>query len=101
MLTASKALKLKHSKNEEDSKYLGSVIGKSNEHGDVRVEGGQFASILIWEQQLKAANERPPEIHKDVNGHDGEGDDDSRPGSSGLSSIDDQSLLEEEMMDLS
>ena len=86
-LTNFTALKQKHSKNEEDTKFTGTVLGKCNEHGDVQVEGGEYPSILNWEEQLKLAAQRP-EAREDVdmNGDGGE----SRPQSSGLSSLGDE-----------
>ncbi|KAK0632978.1 hypothetical protein B0T14DRAFT_395937, partial [Immersiella caudata] len=81
------ALKQKHSKNEEDTKFMGTVLGKCIEHGDVQVEGGEFPSIFNWEERLKMAAQRPEEGREDVemNGDGG----DSRPQSSGLSSLGD------------
>ncbi|KAK0730445.1 hypothetical protein B0H67DRAFT_477646 [Lasiosphaeris hirsuta] len=94
------ALKKKHSKNEDDSKFMGTLLGKCNEHGDVQVEGGEYLSILNWEEQLLQAAQRP-ETQEDLvmNGEDGEDGEDSRPPSSGLSSLGDRSIGED--MDLS
>ncbi|KAK0656537.1 hypothetical protein B0T16DRAFT_319233 [Cercophora newfieldiana] len=90
------ALKQKHSKNEEDTKFVGTVLGKCNEHGEVQVEGGEFPSIFNWEEQLKLRAQRPRASEDvEMNG-DGE---DSRPQSSGLSSLGD--IGEELDMDLS
>jgi transcription initiation factor TFIID subunit 3 len=91
------ALKQKHSKNEDDTKFMGTVLGKCNEHGDVQVEGGKYPSIFNWEERLKFAAERQSEPREDVemNGDGG----DSRPQSSGLSSLGD--LGDELEMDLS
>ncbi|KAK3984119.1 hypothetical protein QBC44DRAFT_337517 [Cladorrhinum sp. PSN332] len=82
------ALKKKHSKNDDDHKYLGTVLGRPNEQGEVQIEGnGEFTSIAAWEASLKAAGEKPvlqkPQINGDGNGDGG----DSRPASSGLSSL--------------
>ncbi|KAJ4295891.1 hypothetical protein N0V88_004593 [Collariella sp. IMI 366227] len=103
------ALKKKHSKNDDDSKYLGTLLGKSIEHGDVLVEGGECPSIFVWEERRKIAGQKTPEPPLwRVNGHgaegeeDGDGDNDgegSRPGSSGLSSLGDRSIADE--MDIS
>ncbi|KAL2126797.1 hypothetical protein VTI74DRAFT_220 [Chaetomium olivicolor] len=101
------ALKKKHSKNDDDSKYLGTLLGKSIEHGDVLVEGGECPSIFVWEERRRIAGQKTPEpprsLQPQVNGHggDGEGDDGegSRPGSSGLSSLGDHSIADE--MDMS
>lgn len=104
------ALKKKHSKNDDDSKYVGTLLGKPNEHGEVQVEGGPFPSIVNWEAQLKAVAERPPTPpdarrsqtlqeggSQDMDGMNG--DEGSRPPSSGLSSLGDRSIADE--MDLS
>jgi transcription initiation factor TFIID subunit 3 len=99
------ALKRKHSKNDDDSKYLGTLLGRSIEHGDVQVEGGEYQSISDWEEQMRLASQKPPEeLEKQVNGVDvnGDGDGDgegSRPPSSGLSSLGDRSIADD--MDLS
>lgn len=107
------ALKKKHSKNDDDSKYVGTLLGKPNEHGEVQVEGGPFPSIFNWEAQLKLAAERPPnpleEVSsqtqqggsQDVDGLNGdrESGGGSRPPSSGLSSLGGRSIADE--MDLS
>jgi transcription initiation factor TFIID subunit 3 len=75
---------------------MGTVLGKCIDHGDVQVEGGEFPSIFNWEERLRMASQRPEEDREDVemNGDGG----DSRPQSSGLSSLGD---LEELEMDLS
>ncbi|KAK4237033.1 hypothetical protein C8A03DRAFT_45051 [Achaetomium macrosporum] len=99
------ALKKKHSKNDDDSKYLGTVLGRSIEHGDVLVEGGEHQSIFDWEEQKRLACQKPPDmLEKQINGADinGDGDGDgegSRPPSSGLSSLGGRSIADE--MDLS
>ncbi|KAI1862284.1 uncharacterized protein JN550_010291 [Neoarthrinium moseri] len=79
-------LKLKHSKNDQDSKYAGTVLGKSTDHGEVVVEGGPYASAAEWAKMMHERNQRPPSP-----------DLDSRPPSSGLSSLDDGDV---EMMEL-
>jgi transcription initiation factor TFIID subunit 3 len=109
VLMNSTALKKKHSKNEDDSKFLGTVLGKCIEHGDVLVEGGECPSIFAWEERRRLAAQKTPEPPKglqnhqseEVNGdHDGDGDgEDSRPPSSGLSSLGDRSIADE--MDMS
>ena len=86
------ALKKKHSKAEDDSKYIGTILGKSNEHGDVLVEGGPFSSILSWEEKLRRESRRA------IDSPEPEGDTESRPQSSGLSSLGDRSIGDE--MDL-
>ncbi|KAK4132590.1 hypothetical protein BT67DRAFT_82113 [Trichocladium antarcticum] len=102
------ALKKKHSKNDDDSKYLGTLLGRSIEHGDVLVEGGECPSISVWEERRRAAGVKKPGLQQpqlrggaDVNGNgNGNGDgEESRPGSSGLSSLGDRSIADD--MDLS
>ncbi|KAL2199838.1 hypothetical protein P885DRAFT_75017 [Corynascus similis CBS 632.67] len=110
------ALKKKHSKNDDDSKFLGTLLGRSVEHGDVLVEGGECPSILEWEERRRIAGQKTPEpsvqegslqnhrygggVNGDLVDADGDGDgDESRPPSSGLSSLGDRSIADE--MDLS
>ncbi|KAH8881247.1 hypothetical protein GQ53DRAFT_702730 [Thozetella sp. PMI_491] len=83
------ALKKKHSKTDDDSKFLGTLLGRPNEHGDILVEGGQYTSISSWEQTLRKANESTPEPREP------EGDTQSRPQSSGLSSLGDRTIGDE------
>ncbi|GAB1311074.1 Transcription initiation factor TFIID subunit 3 [Madurella fahalii] len=98
------ALKKKHSKNDDDSKYLGTLLGRSIEHGDVLVEGGDCPSIFVWEERRRIAARKTPgpqtqmQTQGDVNGDGGDGED-SRPPSSGLSSLGGRSIADE--MDLS
>lgn len=90
------ALKKKHSKNDDDTKYLGTLLGKPHEHGgEVIVEGGEHPSILNWEETMHAiaAQKTPKPLQPYMNGNGG--GDNSRPPSSGLSSLGD------EIMDLS
>ncbi|KAL2017564.1 hypothetical protein VTK56DRAFT_1998 [Thermocarpiscus australiensis] len=89
------ALKKKHSKNDDDSKYLGTLLGRSIEHGDVLVEGGEYPSISLWEERRRMEAQQTPEPGQRGDG-DGEG---SRPPSSGLSSLGDRSMADE--MDVS
>lgn len=97
------ALKKKHSKNDDDSKYLGTLLGRSIEYGDVLVEGGECPSIFVWEERRRMAAQKTPEPllqREQGGGVDGDGDgEDSRPPSSGLSSLGDRSIADE--MDLS
>ncbi|KAK4166704.1 hypothetical protein QBC43DRAFT_298390 [Cladorrhinum sp. PSN259] len=80
------ALKKKHSKNDDDHKFLGTVLGRPNEQGEVLIEGyGELTSIHAWEAKMKAASEKPVLEKPQING-DG-GSPDSRPASSGLSSL--------------
>ncbi|KAK3498218.1 hypothetical protein B0T13DRAFT_254359 [Neurospora crassa] len=92
------ALKLKHSKNDDDSRYTGSLLGKCIEHGNVEVEGGKYHSIALWEEKMKEAARRPPSQPQPQEEDKPEGingdREDSRPPSSGLSSIGDQSIAD-------
>ncbi|KAK9770627.1 putative Bromodomain associated domain-containing protein [Seiridium cardinale] len=78
-------LKQKHSKN-DDSRYASTILGKPSDHGEILVEGGPVSSIDEWRDMMFQRNERPREPTPD-----------SRPPSSGLSSLDDGDV---EMMDL-
>lgn len=79
------ALKKKHNKNDQDSKYAGTILGKGIEHGEIPIEGGDVTSIGEWCQKMRDATQRPRD-----------GSPDSRP-SSGLSSLADDEV---EMMEL-
>lgn len=72
---------------------MGTVLGKCNEHGDVQVEGGEYQSIFNWEERLRMAAQRSPEAQDDPHAT-GNGED-SRPPSSGLSSLGDRSIADE------
>ncbi|KAH6660015.1 hypothetical protein BKA67DRAFT_530135 [Truncatella angustata] len=78
-------LKQKHSKN-DDSRYASTILGKPFDHGEVLVEGGPVSSIDEWCGMMFERNMRPRSPTPD-----------SRPPSSGLSSLDDGDV---EMMDL-
>ncbi|KAK6842102.1 hypothetical protein PG990_005910 [Apiospora arundinis] len=80
------ALKKKHNKNDQESKYTSTVLGKGNDHGDIQVEGGPVSSVKDWEQMMREAARRPREPTPD-----------SRPPSSGLSSLADDDV---EMMEM-
>ncbi|ORY65831.1 uncharacterized protein BCR38DRAFT_167046 [Pseudomassariella vexata] len=81
------ALKKKHNKTDQDSKYAGTVLGKGLDYGEIMVEGGEAASIQEWAKMMRERQQRPPEP-----------DSDSRPPSSGLSSLTDGEI---DMMDMS
>lgn len=103
-LTGGIALKLKHGRSEDDSKFVGTLLGKCNEHGDVLVEGGEVPTIDMWAERIHAAAVRKA---AEVNGaqedgvaeEDGDGQPDSRPPSSGLSSLGDRDLPDIDMLD--
>ena len=85
------ALKMKHSKLGDDSKYTGTMIGRPLDTvAEVQVEGGSVTSINEW---IRLRSHFPPEDK-------GDGNDASSPTvSSGLSSV--GSRLGDEDMDLS
>jgi len=87
------ALKKRHSKAEDDTKYSGTVLGRGTEHGDVVVEGGEASSIRQWEERLKRERQLSPVTMPQTP------EEDSRPPSSGLSSLGDRTIGED--MDLS
>jgi transcription initiation factor TFIID subunit 3 len=49
------ALKKKHSKTGEESRYQGTVLGIKAENKAVKIEGGHAESIQAWEAQLRGA----------------------------------------------
>ncbi|KAF9879944.1 bromodomain associated protein [Colletotrichum karsti] len=89
-------LKKKHSKTGEDSKYHGTIIGKGNDVGEVQVEGGDLPSIHTWRAKMcgpsptNALSATSPNIKEE-----------SRPPSSGLSSVGDRLGDDRDSMDLS
>ncbi|KAI1422672.1 hypothetical protein F5Y12DRAFT_603927 [Xylaria sp. FL1777] len=85
------ALKRKHNKTDQDSKYAGTILGRSIDHGDVLVEGGPDTSLAAWAARMREASLRPPDPQPRTNN-----DNDSRPPSSGLSSLTDEEV---EMID--
>lgn len=86
---SSAALKKRHSKTDEDSKWNGTILGRGHEHGSVLVEGAEVSSLRTWHENLRRAAEKPPESTRAQNPA---ADPDSRPPSSGLSSLSDQVL---------
>ena len=46
-------LKKKHSKTGEESRYQGTVLGKSADEKPVRIEGGHVESMKAWEARLR------------------------------------------------
>ncbi|KZL79599.1 bromodomain associated domain-containing protein [Colletotrichum incanum] len=89
-------LKKKHSKTGEDSKYHGTIIGKGNDVGEVQIEGGDLPSIHNWRTKMQGPlpGSSPlatsPRIKEE-----------SRPPSSGLSSVGDRLGDDRDGMDLS
>lgn len=76
LLTYIAALKKRHSKTADDSKYIGTLLGQAHDQGPVTVEGGNgITSIQAWIDERRAPTKSPePEAE-------------SRPASSGLSSV--------------
>ncbi|KAK7738510.1 hypothetical protein SLS53_006029 [Cytospora paraplurivora] len=71
------ALKKRHSKTADDSKYAGTLLGSPHDHGLVVVEGGgEIDSIQTWMEKRRGTpgKSQSPDIE-------------SRPASSGLSSV--------------
>lgn len=91
------ALKKRHSKTGEDTKYNGTVLGKGNDHGEILVEGGECTSILMWQEKRKRTQAKQREPSPTIPPMSP--DDDSRPPSSALSSLGDGTFGDE--MDLS
>ncbi|CAK7233366.1 hypothetical protein SCUCBS95973_008570 [Sporothrix curviconia] len=118
------ALKKKHSKTGEDSKYSSTVLGRGNvgggvDHGDgsvgadIVVEGGDCPSIASWREKRIEARQQPRRPLVSVREPDGDNDEEmdddndddevdnnkrrrkSRSPSSGLSSLGDRSIDED------
>ena len=91
-------MKKKHNRSDQDSKYAGTILGRGIEHGEVNVEGGNADSLQAWAKALLDAAVRPPDEPGELQRPERTGDEaDSRPPSSGLSSLADDDV---EMMDL-
>ncbi|KAM0332224.1 hypothetical protein ACHAQA_002499 [Verticillium albo-atrum] len=87
------ALMSRHSKSAEDSKFHDTILGRGNEHtGEVLVEGGDLSSIAKWMEMMRGPS--PP-------GSPTPSNTESRPPSSGLSSVGDRLGDERDGMDLS
>lgn len=68
-LTQFAALKKKHSKTGEESRFKGTVLGIPAEARHVRIEGGQLESIQAWEEGLQmkilaTSSPTPEAIHE-------------------------------------
>ncbi|KAI0164749.1 hypothetical protein GGR57DRAFT_450463 [Xylariaceae sp. FL1272] len=85
------ALRRKHNKTDQDSKYAGTLLGRPIDHGEILVEGGPDTSLAAWAAKMHESSLRPPELERPADDGDG-----SRPPSSGLSSLADEEV---EMMD--
>ncbi|KLU84153.1 hypothetical protein MAPG_03198 [Magnaporthiopsis poae ATCC 64411] len=88
------ALKQKHSKTGEDSKFQGTLLGKCSEHGEILVEGGHFDTIQSWIDHMKKRGVMTPPPSPPQAEDQSDDDADSRPPSSGLSSIGDKEIHE-------
>ncbi|KAI1648583.1 hypothetical protein F4815DRAFT_37945 [Daldinia loculata] len=78
------ALKRKHNKTDQDSKYAGTILGRGIVEGEVVPEGGSESSIHAWARKMHETSQRPPEPETiDI---------ESRPPSSGLSSLADEDV---------
>jgi transcription initiation factor TFIID subunit 3 len=78
-------LKKKHSTNDEESRYAATLLGKGGDPRIVKVDGGDVANLRDWANRLKTIPKRPSTTPAT-----------SRPQSSGLSSLGDQSMEEME-----
>lgn len=58
LLTISPVLKKKHSANDEETRYVGTVLGKPAEPRIIKVEGGEITSLREWAERLR--NPAPP-----------------------------------------
>lgn len=74
-------LKKKHSTGDEESRYVGTLLGKTPDLRTIKVEGGDIASVKDWADRLRTTSKRPSTTPAT-----------SRPQSSGLSSLGDQSM---------
>ncbi|XXG94005.1 hypothetical protein Hte_000256 [Hypoxylon texense] len=78
------SLKRKHNKMDEDSKYTSTILGRGIVDGEVALEGGEESSIRAWKRARHEDSQRLPEPTVV--------DTDSRPASSGLSSLADEDV---------
>ena len=78
-------LKKKHITADEESRYAATLLGKGSEPRAIRVEGGEAMSLEDWANKLKMTSKRVSTTPTT-----------SRPPSSGLSSLGDQSMEEME-----
>jgi transcription initiation factor TFIID subunit 3 len=74
-------LKKKHGGADEELRYAATLLGKGGEPRPVKVEGGDVTSLEEWADKLKRTSKRPSTTPAT-----------SRPQSSGLSSLGDQSM---------
>lgn len=65
------ALKKKHSKTGEESRYQGTVLGIPAEDKPIIIEGGPFESIQAWESKMREKDQKEnyiliPESSSDI-----------------------------------
>ncbi|TAQ87392.1 hypothetical protein B7494_g4283 [Chlorociboria aeruginascens] len=70
-------LKKKHSTTDEESRYTGTILGKTSEPRAIKIEGGEASSIKEWVDKLKVSSKEASSVLS------------SRRQSSALSSLDD------------
>lgn len=76
-MVATIALKKRHSRTADDSKFAGTFLGKPPDHGPVVIEGGgEVDSIQSWNARRRGPSRKSPDTDADF-----------RPASSGLSSV--------------
>ncbi|KAI0383715.1 hypothetical protein F5Y04DRAFT_19590 [Hypomontagnella monticulosa] len=78
------SLKRKHNKTDQDSKYAGTILGKGLVEAENNTEEDNESNIQAWARKMHESAQRPPEPEVvDV---------ESRPPSSGLSSLADEDV---------
>ncbi|KAI1376326.1 hypothetical protein F4677DRAFT_88606 [Hypoxylon crocopeplum] len=80
------SLKRKHNKTDQDAKYAGTILGRGTFDSEVVIEGGEENSIQAWKRRRHEAVQRPAEPRVTA------ADEESRPPSSGLSSLDEEDM---------
>lgn len=83
-ISLSPVLKKKHSTNDEETRYIGTVLGKPAEPRIIKVEGSEVTSLKEWAERLN--NPKNPESTMPS----------SRRQSSALSSLGDDTVEEME-----
>lgn len=69
---------------DDDSKYAATILGRGIVDGEVALEGGEVSSLRAWKRARHENSQRPAEPAV--------ADADSRPASSGLSSLADEDV---------
>jgi len=57
------ALKKKHSKTGEESRFQGTVLGKPAEDREIKIEGGPVESIEAWQDGIRQRSLKLDGIH--------------------------------------